>query len=773
MVNEKALKKLHTAIISNGFEIGDFETFKSKMQTPESRGNFYSAMKEAGFDLGDSTEFQKILTPTKSIEEQLKANRERVAESLARQQVAKVDSLIEENRPLYEAAKAVWPRLVKDVEETGDVSVGRMLKDYASFPGRTVAGLGGLAFDAITGKPVEDYSTYTSETGLPEGQERGFVGDIVQGSLRDPMAPVYALASPAIASRVGAGALRQIAGQAGLGVVGQGISEAVEPTSTLGSVAKEAMAGGLLGGLGEAGIVGARTGAHWIGGKLSGMANRTAEEAKIIAGMLPFFREMDKRRITKDSDRLAIPTKYMEDVIKKVQELPPEQRNYEGFFNVTDAELARLRKVYEQATNNARISQTLLPEGMGYKPFWNVENPLGLESSGDVLGKIGANLGGLVLPEQVPQTIKKEVFPTFSDIGFENALAATQKNPLSPYTQQFLDKSSKPIDLHLKTPGLTDVGLGNIAKKLGYDIEQPFAREALESTIPKHNISSVPFDPSAYKDIQADIRNRIRLKGPEQLSQSEAIAKVAADVIGEEMRRPVGNVVIKDGQILRYPPTKDFTIPEGVEGIPFSPFELLKQMKEAEVGLPVYRSDVTGLLKDPTGRLLQYPEIATPKVDEEYAYAKGFRQALKDFPARDVSVRQEKASLPGLFGMVRALLPDPDKSYVRDPNMETYSYMMDRVQKARDSKYLKHYNQAVDILGTVAKTEPVLKPVRRAALAATPENNDPNDVLKNEYTRVMMLDKLPKDYSPVYLDRLMYASPFEKKRVIEELRSIR
>lgn len=59
-MDEKELEALHKAL-SQQFDIGDYDTFKSKMQTPDDRKNFYNAVGEKGFDLGDFDEYEKRL----------------------------------------------------------------------------------------------------------------------------------------------------------------------------------------------------------------------------------------------------------------------------------------------------------------------------------------------------------------------------------------------------------------------------------------------------------------------------------------------------------------------------------------------------------------------------------------------------------------------------------------------------------------------------------------------------------------------------------------
>lgn len=54
------LDKLYSAV-SAQFDIGDFDTFKSRMQTTEDRRKFYDAVSENGFDLGDYNQYEARL----------------------------------------------------------------------------------------------------------------------------------------------------------------------------------------------------------------------------------------------------------------------------------------------------------------------------------------------------------------------------------------------------------------------------------------------------------------------------------------------------------------------------------------------------------------------------------------------------------------------------------------------------------------------------------------------------------------------------------------
>src|SRR5690606_10569781 len=52
--------KLYKAV-SEKFDIGDFDTFSSKMKTKEDRLRFYNAVSERGFDLGDYDTYENRL----------------------------------------------------------------------------------------------------------------------------------------------------------------------------------------------------------------------------------------------------------------------------------------------------------------------------------------------------------------------------------------------------------------------------------------------------------------------------------------------------------------------------------------------------------------------------------------------------------------------------------------------------------------------------------------------------------------------------------------
>ena len=60
-MDEKELQRLYDAM-SGKFDIGDFGSFKSKMQTSDDRKRFYDAIGSEGFDLGDYSTYEKRLS---------------------------------------------------------------------------------------------------------------------------------------------------------------------------------------------------------------------------------------------------------------------------------------------------------------------------------------------------------------------------------------------------------------------------------------------------------------------------------------------------------------------------------------------------------------------------------------------------------------------------------------------------------------------------------------------------------------------------------------
>ena len=70
MVMGEDLKKLYDAI-SPKFDIGDFDTFSQKMQTPEQRKSFYDVVSSKGLDLGDYNEYEDRLKKKEFTQESL------------------------------------------------------------------------------------------------------------------------------------------------------------------------------------------------------------------------------------------------------------------------------------------------------------------------------------------------------------------------------------------------------------------------------------------------------------------------------------------------------------------------------------------------------------------------------------------------------------------------------------------------------------------------------------------------------------------------------
>lgn len=59
-MDEKQLQALYNSV-SQHFDIGSYDDFKSRMQTPEQRKSFYDVVGNKGFDLGDYNEYEQRL----------------------------------------------------------------------------------------------------------------------------------------------------------------------------------------------------------------------------------------------------------------------------------------------------------------------------------------------------------------------------------------------------------------------------------------------------------------------------------------------------------------------------------------------------------------------------------------------------------------------------------------------------------------------------------------------------------------------------------------
>ena len=66
-MDEKELQRLYNAI-NPKFDIGDFNTFRNKMQTPDNRKKFYDAVSSNGFDLGEYNSYEERLSGSKKKE---------------------------------------------------------------------------------------------------------------------------------------------------------------------------------------------------------------------------------------------------------------------------------------------------------------------------------------------------------------------------------------------------------------------------------------------------------------------------------------------------------------------------------------------------------------------------------------------------------------------------------------------------------------------------------------------------------------------------------
>lgn len=64
MANETR-KKLYTAVNNAGFDIGDYNDFDKRMNNAEDRKKFYDAVNDAGFDIGDYNDYERRIAPSK------------------------------------------------------------------------------------------------------------------------------------------------------------------------------------------------------------------------------------------------------------------------------------------------------------------------------------------------------------------------------------------------------------------------------------------------------------------------------------------------------------------------------------------------------------------------------------------------------------------------------------------------------------------------------------------------------------------------------------
>ena len=65
----ESLQKLYNGVTSQRIDIGDFDTFKTKMQNPKSRRSFYDQVSGLGIDIGDYETFElKVSSPSPSVD---------------------------------------------------------------------------------------------------------------------------------------------------------------------------------------------------------------------------------------------------------------------------------------------------------------------------------------------------------------------------------------------------------------------------------------------------------------------------------------------------------------------------------------------------------------------------------------------------------------------------------------------------------------------------------------------------------------------------------
>ena len=66
-MDEKELQRLYNAVNSK-FDIGGYDDFRTRMQTPEDRKKFYDVVGSKGFDLGEYPFYEERLSGVKKKE---------------------------------------------------------------------------------------------------------------------------------------------------------------------------------------------------------------------------------------------------------------------------------------------------------------------------------------------------------------------------------------------------------------------------------------------------------------------------------------------------------------------------------------------------------------------------------------------------------------------------------------------------------------------------------------------------------------------------------
>lgn len=160
--NGNDLEKLYKAV-SERFDIGDYDSFSSKMQTTEDRLRFYNVVSERGFDLGDYNDYES-----------------RLGKSLEVPAVGSVDTSVESVEPTSPTEVSLSAPTESSPAQNATLSeqslTGDQFLNALNKRNRDIAGLTGL----------EDVLSRQTEVVIPEGTE------IVPNAVGPDGLPVYA-----------------------------------------------------------------------------------------------------------------------------------------------------------------------------------------------------------------------------------------------------------------------------------------------------------------------------------------------------------------------------------------------------------------------------------------------------------------------------------------------------------------------------------------------------------------------------------------------------
>ena len=163
------LKKLYEAV-SEQFDIGTFEDFSAKMQTPEERRSFYNAVSEQNYDLGDYDTYENRLKK-KDLSQESETQSEETLVGDPSSSDLEIGDLGASNLEAKTPPKEV--RLKSYLNENEEDRAKRHITQYGS---------------KLKVDPEEIYDYLTEDKGLTNNQAKGILANIMQESRFDPAA---------------------------------------------------------------------------------------------------------------------------------------------------------------------------------------------------------------------------------------------------------------------------------------------------------------------------------------------------------------------------------------------------------------------------------------------------------------------------------------------------------------------------------------------------------------------------------------------------------